>query len=126
MRRDWTVTYNAGEIAEAARAKAVHHEQRVDHYEVIAGQLEAQIRDHGVELRTTPVSGGDRLTAVLDNDLANQLASARGSAAQHRGWLNEYVALHDMMARAAERGDPTFDVTTDDYTFLFGPHRTTG
>lgn len=124
MRRDWTVAYNASEIADAAAQKATHHRARADHYTDIASSLEADLRERGVELRTTPMSGGERMTAVLDNDLASQLATARGAAAQHQGWLNEYAALRDMMARAAERGNPTFDATVDDYTFLFGPPRT--
>jgi hypothetical protein len=90
LRREWNFQYIAREIADGARRKAEHHEERMAFWDAEIEAARDAIKASGVDIRSYDVTGGQRHEVVIDPSLANRLSEAQQKRSSHEDSAKEY------------------------------------
>lgn len=117
-RAGWSFSYRGSELAVAARKVAAFHRERQGVYETQAVDLEARLREGGMELREQQVTGGPRFAAVLDLDIGNQLAEARNRRDSHRALAGTFEAYVGAFGAAGRDCDKSYHLTVGDVDYF--------
>lgn len=114
-RSKWTFSYQAKDLFETTNARAKFHRSRRLHWNEEVRQLEAEIRDKGVELKEIPVTGGHRFEASVDTALGRQFTEAKEKEEAHAKRQEQYDAYVHEFERDPEK---TYELNMDDLRFF--------
>lgn len=130
-RTEWTFTYTAKDLAEAARKQRKDRLDRRDRWEKLKGEVMAEIKekgmsvDEGVSAQMSRMKGSTYATADdgprirIDPSLQYKLTQAHGRAVRHDDAAREYDGWVNALAANPAK---SFDLTIDDWLYFFGPN----
>lgn len=101
MREKWLFSYKAEEVQEAAAKRAEEHERRRDDWEAERVKADIALREKGTELRSMPVTGGERIEVVLDRALQSRLEECNVKVREHANAAGGYRAWERAVTKAA-------------------------
>jgi hypothetical protein len=114
-RSGWTFTYQAPHLQEASKERKEYHERRIKFWTSEKKKAEKEVRDHGIDFRDYPVTGGSRLEAVIDPGLAKRYTESERKLKKHKVLVEEY----DRFERAfAGHSSEEYQLDIDDMTFF--------
>ena len=114
-RSEWTFTYQAPRLMEASKARKEYHEKRLEFWTREKKKAEKEVRDHGIDFRDYPVTGGSRLEAVIDPSLAKRYTESERKLKKHKAGIEEY----DRFERAfAKHSSEVYQLDIDDMAFF--------
>jgi len=90
LRNELWFSYAGGVLASACADQVTYHEERLEFWEAEQGQAEARLRESGVEFRVRPVTGGERLDAVVDPQRQARLNECYAKVEQHRRQVEDF------------------------------------
>lgn len=107
QRKDWTFDYTAADLAEAARTKIAHHEQRLGFWRAQREEVLGKIRSEGLEIDEKIVmayptpkardwSRANRVT--VRDDLRERLDECLAKLRQHTELLRDYQGWLAMLS----------------------------
>lgn len=114
MRAEWTVQWSAQSVREAALRQMAYHEGRVVFWKSHRDDAEEDLRTSGLELRSMPVTGGDRIDAVVDPLKARRLEECRQKVAGHEELCKQYRQWAEFL----ENSGAVFNLNFGDFEFF--------
>jgi hypothetical protein len=126
QRKEWTFDYTASKLAEAAKTKHLHHQERFEWWKEKRDQVMAEIRKDGLEIdekialeyvspKRRDWEQGAQVT--VRNDLKRDLNECLEKLAYHTGLMNDYHGWHQVLNANAEA---RLSLDHDDWLFFFG------
>lgn len=126
QRKEWKFDYTASKLAEAAKAKHLHHQERFEWWKEKRDQVMAEIRKDGLEIdekialeyvspKRRDWEQGAQVT--VRNDLKRDLNECLEKLAYHTGLMNDYHGWHQVLNANAEA---RLSLDHDDWLFFFG------
>jgi hypothetical protein len=115
-RRDWAFPFTVSALVGACEKRLAYHEERLAFWNAAAAAADADLRAHGIELRDYPVTGGQRVEAVLDPGRHSRYAECQGKQREHRARADEYRAY--LVGLACAGTTDTYDLDADDIVWL--------
>lgn len=124
-RSNWTFPYPADKLLDAAMAKKVFHEGRLDWWTDKRKSVEDTIRSEGIEIdeSVAAVLSGYSNTSMrgpqvtIRNDLVRDLQECVAKTQEHQSKIKDYDAWTQVLA---SQGQASFDLYQDDWLFFFG------
>lgn len=117
-RREWQFQATDQQLAEASHEKAVYHNDRARWWQEQRSIVNDQIQESGVQVRSHPVTGGERHEVVLDATLAARLSECDRKIQDHNHTAAEYRQWHDALTSGIAGTSRVLD--HDDWLFFFG------
>lgn len=126
LKDEWTFEYTASKIAEAARAKIVHHEARLAFWQGKREELIGTIRSEGIEVDERIVltqrspkardweQGGE---VMIRNDLRKDLTECYKKLAYHTELRDKFDGWRQVLEANPEN---RLSLQIDDWLFFFG------
>lgn len=121
-RATWEFCYRAEQLVEAASAKIIHHQQRLQWWQQQHAETMAEVRESGLEvnesvgsLYATSVSHGPQLS--VRPDLQKKLSEIHGKLKSHTDAAREYEGWVQVL-NASPR--TSLKLTHFDWLFFFG------
>jgi hypothetical protein len=102
QRSTWQFTFTCQKVAAAAAAKAAHHRAREQFWTAQHAKAEEDLKTKGVQMREQPITGGNRIEAVLDPGLAARVNECGVKRDKHREQAEEYEAFQRALELNAE------------------------
>lgn len=90
LRDEWRFEFPVSRLVEAADARIDYHQEHLDYWRGERDRTEAELREHGLEIRAHEVTGGKRLEASFDSSLERRYAEACSKIERHQASLTEY------------------------------------
>ena len=126
QRKEWKFDYTASKLAEAAKTKHLHHQERFEWWKEKRDQVMAEIRKDGLEIdekialeyvspKRRDWEQGAQVT--VRNDLKKDLDECLEKLAYHTGLMNDYHGWHQVLNANAEA---RLSLDHDDWLFFFG------
>jgi hypothetical protein len=115
LRREWRFGYLAGDLAGPAEGKAKYHREREAWWLLQREKAEAELRQHGVEFRDYPVTGGTQVQPVLDPARQARLNECLQKIKHHADLAAEYETYLRAFRRS---GDARLELDVDDVRFF--------
>jgi hypothetical protein len=115
LRREWRFSYAAGNLAGPAEEKAKYHREREAWWLLQREKAEAELRQHGVEFRDYPVTGGTQVQPVLDPARQARLTECMQKIKHHADLAAEYETYLRAFRRS---GDARLELDIDDVRFF--------
>lgn len=119
----WSFSYQAEDLLAASERQAKFHREREAFYTEQATEIEATLREKGVELREQNITGGPRFAAVVDPEIADQLATARQKRDLHASKAKRFEAYSGVFGRPTNT--TSYSLTIEDVDY-FALHRDPG
>jgi hypothetical protein len=127
MREDWKFQYSGEKLLAAANAKVGFHIGRKEVWEKRKIDVMKEIREKGLNVEETEVSGyggtSNRHTncygpqVTVDTTFQRKLNEAHGKIIEHQGKIADYEAWVQVLADNTKQ---TYDLDVEDYGFFFG------
>ena len=126
QRKEWKFDYTASKLAEAAKTKHLHHQERFEWWKEKRDQVMAEIRKDGLEIdekiALEYVSPKRRdweqgAQVIVRNDLKRDLNECLEKLGYHTGLMNDYHGWHQVLNANAEA---RLSLDHDDWLFFFG------
>jgi hypothetical protein len=115
LRRQWRFGYQAGRLVRPADEKREHHRDRARWWQDELEKAEKDLRQHGVEFREYPVTGGTQVNPVLDPTRQARVQECRQKVKDHESLAEEYA----LYARAFELNpDVELELDAEDVKFF--------
>lgn len=105
-RKEWTLSYNAGVLSEAATEKRLHHEGRLAYWGDRLAAAEKELREKGIEIDESAAlsrSTSNYLEPRFDSALWQQYQQCARKVNEHRDLTKQYGAWERMLSLATER-----------------------
>lgn len=118
LRTDWKVRVPALQVVEAAMERHEHHRNRQEWWLKQQEIAEQDLRANGVEMREQPVTGGNRLQAILDPERSRRVEECRGKVDSHRQRVKEYQAYIHTLNLIIKEGEGTVELGVSDVQFF--------
>jgi hypothetical protein len=83
-------SYTGHVLAQACAGRRAHHEGRREFWAAELEAAKAAFREAGVEFREHQVTGGTRLSAVMDPERQRRLDECQGKVTEHQQKTEEY------------------------------------
>jgi hypothetical protein len=126
QRKEWKFDYTASKLAEAAKTKHLHHQERFEWWKEKKDQVMAEIRKDGLEIdekialeyvlpKRRDWEQGAQVT--VRNDLKKDLDECLEKLAYHTGLMNDYHGWHQVLSANSEA---RLSLDHDDWLFFFG------
>lgn len=126
QRKEWKFDYTASKLAEAAKTKHLHHQERFEWWKEKRDQVMAEIRKDGLEIdekialeyvspKRRDWEQGAQVT--VRNDLKKDLDECLEKLAYHTGLMNDYHGWHQVLSANSEA---RLSLDHDDWLFFFG------
>lgn len=120
-RKEWTVDFPAGDVREAAGAKAAHHAQREKHYADVVERVVGEIKERGIIIEERPdprfgVSTYYEPHGRIDPELDKQLGDAQSKLSHHRSHRAEFERWVGMLSQGCAPDSLPLDI--DDVEFF--------
>ena len=126
QRKEWKFDYTAGKLAEAAKTKHLHHQERFEWWKEKRDQVMAEIRKDGLEIdekialeyvspKRRDWEQGAQVT--VRNDLKKDLDECLEKLAYHTGLMNDYYGWQQVLSANPE---VRLSLDHDDWLFFFG------
>ena len=126
QRKEWKFDYTASKLAEAAKTKHLHHQERFEWWKEKRDQVMAEIRKDGLEIdekialeyvspKRRDWEQGAQVT--VRNDLKKDLDECLEKLAYHTGLMNDYYGWHQVLSANSEA---RLSLDHDDWLFFFG------
>jgi len=126
QRKEWKFDYTASKLAEAAKTKHLHHQERFEWWKEKRDQVMAEIRKDGLEIdekialeyvspKRRDWEQGAQVT--VRNDLKKDLDECLEKLAYHTGLMNDYHGWHQVLSANPEA---RLSLDHDDWLFFFG------
>lgn len=126
QRQEWKFDYTASKLAEAAKTKHLHHQERFEWWKEKRDQVMAEIRKDGLEIdekialeyvspKRRDWEQGAQVT--VRNDLKRDLNECLEKLAYHTGLMNDYRGWHQVLSANPEA---RLSLDHDDWLFFFG------
>ena len=126
QRKEWKFDYTASKLAEAAKTKHLHHQERFEWWKEKRDQVMAEIRKDGLEIdekialeyvspKRRDWEQGAQVT--VRNDLKKDLNECLEKLAYHTGLMNDYHGWHQVLIANPEA---RLSLDHDDWLFFFG------
>ena len=126
QRKEWKFDYTASKLAEAAKTKHLHHQERFEWWKEKRDQVMAEIRKDGLEIdekialeyvspKRRDWEQGAQVT--VRNDLKRDLNECLEKLAYHTGLMNDYHGWHQVLSANSEA---RLSLDHDDWLFFFG------
>ena len=126
QRKDWKFDYTASKLAEAAKTKHLHHQERFEWWKEKRDQVMAEIRKDGLEIDekialeyVSPKRRGWEQGAqvTVRNDLKRDLNECLEKLAYHTGLMADYHGWHQVLGANPEA---RLSLDHEDWLFFFG------
>lgn len=117
-RANWTFAYRSVALIAPCQTRAAFHRGRETYWAEQTAELEAKMREKGIELREQQVTGGTQFSAVVDPDLARRLGDAKAKHDHHRAEARTFEAYVGVFLAT----DATYHLTIADIDY-FGLYR---
>ena len=118
LRSDWKVKVPALQVVAAAMEQQAHHLSRQEWWENQQAIAEKDLRENGVEMREQPITGGNRLQAILDPERSRRVEECRGKVESHRQRAEEYQAYIHTLNLIIKEGEGTVELGVSDVQFF--------
>ena len=126
QRKEWKFDYTAGKLAEAAKTKHLHHQERFEWWKEKRDQVMAEISKDGLEIdekialeyvspKRRDWEQGAQVT--VRNDLKKDLDECLEKLAYHTGLMNDYYGWQQVLSANPE---VRLSLDHDDWLFFFG------
>ncbi len=116
-RNEWTVNYCAGHVADAAKAKCSHHEERLAHWQERMERAEAELKENGIELDEDRRNTSNNLQPRFNAVLWKTFSDCRDKVTEHRGKAQKFAAWERALTIASDRGQ-LVDLDVEDVEFF--------
>lgn len=113
LRDKWSVKLPATQVAAQARMRAEHHRGRQAFWAEQLATAEQELRAHGLEFRELPVTGGNKLQAVMDPGRVDRVEECRRKVIQHERQAADYEAYRILLDLLAIQNQGTMYVDLD-------------
>jgi len=126
LKDEWKFEYTAAKVADAARAKIAHHDERLAFWKKKREEIIATIRAEGIEVDEKIVlthrspkardweQGGE---VMIRNDLRKELAECFQKLAYHTGMRDGFDGWRQMLDANPEN---RLSLQIDDWLYFFG------
>lgn len=111
-RNAWRFPFPVSVVRDATQERADHHIARCRWWKTELDAAEKKLRSEGLSFREQPVSGGNRLDAVIDPTLSGRVAECRAKIREHISAGDDYLAMLTGLARFGD--DDTIELDADD------------
>lgn len=118
LRGDWKVKVPALQVVEAATERREHHINRKHWWENQLAIAEKDLRENGVEMREQPITGGNRLQAILDPERSRRVEECRAKVESHRQRAEEYQAYIHTLNLIIKEGEGAVELGVSDVQFF--------
>ncbi len=115
MKDKWTIQISAAALQGAAENRQRYHQQRAAWWAGEQSKAEKTLREKGIDIREYQQTGGARMQAILDPDLANRLSECQGKVKHHSTqsqmfveWSRFFAAMPDSHSLDVEQQDFAF------------------
>ena len=126
QRKEWKFDYTASKLAEAAKTKHLHHQERFEWWKEKRDQVMAEIRKDGLEIdekialeyaspKRRDWEQGAQVT--VRNDLKRDLNECLEKLGYHTGLMNDYHGWHQVLSANSEA---RLSLDHDDWLIFFG------
>lgn len=122
-RHEWSFTYTAAKLAEAANAKHHLHEKKLAWWEEKKREVMKKVADGGIEVKDSVAAGYSNTKGlmgpqiVIDASLQRDLSEVQSKIMEHHHKIVEYDGWVQVL-----NGNPEarLELEHDDYLFFFG------
>lgn len=111
QRREWRFKFQAVRLTVAAEERAAYHQERLSWWQEELARIEPEAME-SVKLVAYAVTGGNRLDAHFEGDIANRYHECQEKIAGHQRDLDEFRRWERAFSLAP--GATLFDLDVDD------------
>jgi hypothetical protein len=122
-RKDWTFTYTASKLAEAATAKTEKHKGKLTWWEEKKAETLKKVAESGIEVKDSVASsysntkGGFGPEIVIDRTLQRDLTECQEKIMEHHNLVEQYDGWVQVLSANPEA---RLELNQDDYLFFYG------
>lgn len=119
-RKDWTITFKAGAVAEAAVRKNDHHRDRLRYWEDRVIAAEKELKERGIEIddsRADYQSTSNALQPRFDSALWQAYRDCHEKQKHHQDLVDRYGAWVRALGLASDR-DQSFELDVEDVEYF--------
>jgi len=123
-RNDWTFEYTASKLAEAAKAKRLHHASRFDWWSAKKTETVKKVSESGIEVHDSVSNMGSNVSRgyqgpqiKIDSGLQRDLSECQQKIDEHMDAVTNYEGWLQVLSANPEA---RLQLHHDDYLFFFG------
>jgi hypothetical protein len=117
-RNEWVVSFEAGEVAAAARAKREHHERRLTYWRGRHEEAQVEMRESGIELdEAVNYAYSNSMQPRVNSAVWQKFMDCHKKVEEHRFKVDTYRAWERALTVAAERSQRV-DLDVEDVEFF--------